>query len=84
MNSSRARKGCIASARGLFMYSPYFYELQRMDWNPATPPNVYPDAQFYDCDKNEAKRRWILISIVNNKLEKHREIPQSSISWLQL
>lgn len=31
-------KRCSASARGLFMYYPYFYELQRMDWNPATPP----------------------------------------------
>lgn len=25
------KKRCTASARGLFMYYPYFYELQRMD-----------------------------------------------------
>lgn len=74
-------KRCIRSARGLFMYSPlYFYELQRMDWNPANPSI----SQFYDCGQKEAKRGRILISIVNNKLEKQREIPQSSMSWLQL
>lgn len=29
---------CSASARGLFMNYPYFYELQRMDCSPAIPP----------------------------------------------
>lgn len=65
-NSSRARKRCVCLSQRTFYVLPvFFYELQRMDWNPAKPSI----SQFHDCDKNEAKRGWILISIVNNKLE---------------
>lgn len=50
-----------------------------MDWKSSDPSHlIFNDAQFHDCDaKHEKlkkkKRGRILISIVNNKLEKRKE-----------